>query len=99
MPPITVPKSKVDVSPYVFDIDVPIPKLKGKPPRGSEGQGVPFHLIPVGQSFFARGGKQSTISSAAVAYRRRYEDTLFVTRYYECDPKYQVPGVRVWRTR
>jgi hypothetical protein len=89
----------VDRAGPVFDFDVPLPRKKGGARGAGEASAVPFSRIPQGASYFARGAKQSTVSSAATAYRQRNEDVLFVTAYFESDPKYGVAGVRVWRVR
>lgn len=103
MPPIVPLTSRVNVhlerGEYAFDFDVAIPRKKGGP-RGAGGvSSVPFGRIPAGASFFARGAKQSTVSSAASEFKRRHPGMVYVCMYFECDPKYGTAGVRVWRTR
>jgi hypothetical protein len=105
LPPIVAPADRVNVrlerGEYTFDFDVPLPRKKGGARGSAVSSAVPFNRIPAGASYFAPRAKQSTVSSAAAAYRRRHEDTVFVTAYFEADPKYPKlgPGVRIWRLR
>jgi hypothetical protein len=84
---------------YQFDYDVEIPKRPGRPRKGQEAPAIPFAQIPVGASYFARGAGQSTVSAAAVAFRKRFEHVLFVTHWFARDPKTGLAGVRIWRVR
>lgn len=88
------------MSSAIFDDDVPMPKRRGKPARSDRAPEIPFEEFPIGKSFLVRGGgKQATVSGAKAAFERRFPEREFKTRYFDDDPKYHVPGVRIWRLK
>jgi hypothetical protein len=83
---------------FIIDDDVPLPNLQGRAAKPQHTVRYPFEkLVRPLQSFLVRNGKSSTVSAAAANYERRFPQVRLSTRDFDEDPKYKVPGVRVFR--
>lgn len=99
------------VWPITIETDIPIPsRAGGRPKRGIPRLVLPFDELaapgiddatgePVLHSFFVPGAKHSTISNLAARATNSSPTKVFTSRSLEEDPRYRIPGVRVWRIR
>lgn len=89
---------------FAIDTDVPLPKRKGRQALAATID-YPFAMMRLGadparlESWFhaCEYKSHNRVSVAASEFSRLHPPFKFATRWFDKDPKYGVPGVRVWR--